>query len=310
MKIEICNTLSLLLKSSDLSPQARETIWQERIVASFKPMLQMLHMDFSAMGACDLSTSSDETETALDVLKKHQIVERIQTALEKAFRILQKHGDFPFPETLKVGVFVSNGKNVFHEKLNHGFSGFGGIPGFIVLILSPTEYVLKNIEALVVHEFHHNIRNAIEPWPKDMNISVGEYLLVEGMAEAFAAELYGEESVGPQTIGLVGAELEKAKQTILPHIEERGFQTAQSYLFGDAFADTFGYPKRGLPHGSGYAVGYRLVKDYLAKTGKNIFAATQESSEQILNEMAPPVQKSPSSISISDSDSFSICKSQ
>jgi len=292
MKVEICNTLSLLPESRDLSSRDRETMWQERIVAPFKPMLQMLHMDFTAMGACDLSTSSDETETALDVFKKHQIVERIQAALEKAFKALQRHGDFPFPETLKVGVFVSNGKNVFHEKFNHGFSGFGGIPGFIVLVLSPTEYVLKSIEALVVHEFHHNIRNAIEPWPKDMNISVGEYLLVEGLAEAFAAELYGEESIGPQTIGLADDELEKAKQTILPHIKERGFQTAQSYLFGDAFADTFGYPKTGLPHGAGYAVGYRLVKDYFAKTGKNIFTATQESSEQILNEIIPPVQQS------------------
>ena len=89
----------------------------------------------------------------------------------------------------------------------------------------------------------------------------------------------------------MGNELEKAKQTILPHIKERGFQTAQSYLFGDALADVFGYPKTGLPHGVGYAVGYRLVKDYLAKTGKTIFTSTQEGSEQILNEIIPPMQQ-------------------
>lgn len=288
MKIEVCNTLSMLAGSSAQDP---EVVWQERVVKPFKPMLQMVPMDFTAMGACDFSTPSDSLEETLDVFARNRIVERIEKALQTAWKTLRENGNFPFPDTLQVGIFVSNGKNVVHEKINHGFSGFGGIPGFIVLVLSPTDYVLKNIEALVAHEFHHNVRNAIEPWPKDNNISVGQYLLIEGLAEAFAAELYGEESIGPQTIGLRGASLEKAKQTILPHIKERGFQTAQSYLFGDALADVFGYPKTGLPHGAGYAVGYHLVKNYFAKTGKNIFTATQETSEQILNEIVPPVQQ-------------------
>lgn len=86
---------------------------------------------------------------------KGNVIDRIQAALEKAFQALKAKGGFHFPETLQVGVFVSDGKNLIHERLNHGFSGFGGIPGFIVLILSPTDYVLKSLEALVVHEFHY-----------------------------------------------------------------------------------------------------------------------------------------------------------
>jgi uncharacterized protein YjaZ len=50
-------------------------------------------------------------------------------------------------------------------------------------------------------------------------------------------------------------------------------------------ADACGYPKTGLPHGAGYAVGYRLVKDYFKKAGKDIFATTLESSEHILREI-------------------------
>jgi len=151
----------------------------------------------------------------LDIFARNKVVERIEKALQTAWKTLGENGNFPFPETLQVGIFVSNGKNIVHEKINHGFSGFGGIPGFIVLILSPTDYVLKSIEALVAHEFHHNVRNAIEPWPKDNNISVGQYLLIEGLAEAFTAELYGEEAIGPQTIGLRGVDLEKAKRSFL-----------------------------------------------------------------------------------------------
>ncbi|MBM3192185.1 MAG: hypothetical protein FJZ63_06020, partial [Chlamydiae bacterium] len=247
MRIEIYNTL-LLLKWS--CAQLSEAVWQDKVITHFRPMLEKVPLNFSAMGACDFSTPLDSLQDVLDVFERNRIVERIEKALQTALEAFHANGSFSFPDTLKVGIFAGNGKNAIHEKLNHGFSGFGGIPGFIVLILSPTDYVLKSIEALVAHEFHHNIRNAIEPWPKDNNISVGQYLLIEGLAEAFAAQLYGEDRIGPQTIGLVGADLEKAKQMILPHLEEKGFQVAQSYLFGDALADAFGYPKTGLPHGA------------------------------------------------------------
>lgn len=285
MKIEICNTPSLLRETQHLDPKSQQAAWQERVVAPFKPMMQIVPMDFAAMGACDINTAPSVYSATIDELLKGDVIGRIQAALEKAFQELKARGNFRFPEALQVGVFISDGKNQIHDELNHGFTGFGGIPGFIVLILSPTEYVLKSLEALVVHEFHHNVRFLIEPWPQDMNISVGKYLLDEGMAEAFAAELYGEPYIGPQTIGLSASELSKAAEIILPHAEEKGFQTARSYLFGDAMADTCGYPKTGLPHGAGYAVGYRLMKDYFAKTGKNIFDATLESSEHILREI-------------------------
>lgn len=55
MKIEICNTLSLLPKSSELGFQTREAMWQERIVTPFKPLLQMLHMDFTQWGRAILA---------------------------------------------------------------------------------------------------------------------------------------------------------------------------------------------------------------------------------------------------------------
>ncbi|MFZ4674078.1 MAG: DUF2268 domain-containing putative Zn-dependent protease, partial [Chlamydiia bacterium] len=248
MKIEICNTLTLLQECQHIDLEGRQTLWQGRVMEPLGPMMRMVPMDFSAMGACDPNTAFVDYEANLNELLKSSVIQRIEVALEKAFQALQTRGGFDFPETLQVGVFVSNGKNPIHEKLNHGFTGFGGIPGFIFLVLSPTEYVLKSLEALVVHEFHHNIRFLIEPWPQDMNISVGKYLLDEGMAEAFAAELYGESYIGPQTIGLSKEELSKATSTILPHIEEKGFQVAQSYVFGDALADMFGYPKTGLSH--------------------------------------------------------------
>jgi uncharacterized protein YjaZ len=291
MKIEICNTFAILRESKHMDSVKKQTVWQERVISLFQPMMQVVPMDFSQMGACSTTTAPEVYQDSLDRFQERNILKRIQTALERAFLAFKEKGEFSFPETLQVGVFVSDRQNPIHEKLNHGFSGFGGIPGFIILILSPTEYVLKNIEALAVHEFHHNMRFLIEPWPQDRNISVGKYLLDEGLAEAFAASIYGEDSIGPHTIGLSEEALMRARDIILPHVGEKGFQNASQYMFGDAMAETCHYPKTGLPHGAGYAVGYSLVKEYFAKTGKSIFRATLESSEDILRQLGVDISK-------------------
>ena len=288
MRVEVINTLEVLSEISHLDMESRRAVWQGRVVDLFQPLMHVISMDFAGMGACDFSTAYEECRDAVEKLNQGRVVERILEALEKAFRSLQERGKFRFPEVLHVGVFVSNGKNAIHNDLNHGFSGFGGIPGFITLILSPTEYVLRSIEALAVHELHHNVRFLeVDPWPHDMQISTGKFILDEGLAEAFAAELYGEELIGPQTIGLSADALAEAEQIIWPHVREKGFQQASSFLYGDAMADTMGYPKRGLPHAAGYAVGYHWIRQYMAATGKDIFEISRQTSEEILVGLGP-----------------------
>jgi uncharacterized protein YjaZ len=239
-------------------------------------------MDFAKMGAvCPGETEAKCKKIALK-LQTARLDQRITETLDNAYRAFINSGHVLFPKTLKVGVFVSNGENPFHNDLNRGFSGFGGIPGFIILVLSPTDFVLERIEPLVAHEFHHNIRFIIEPWPRDMNISIGKYLLDEGMAERFAAELYGKERLGHWSTGLSAEELARARQIIEPHIEEKGFQNAQAYLFGDPMADRCGYARTGLPHAAGYAVGYQWIEEYLEKSGKTLFDATKDGTETIM----------------------------
>jgi hypothetical protein len=52
--------------------------------------------------------------------------------------------------------------------------------------------------------------------------------------------------------------------------------------FAKYMAESWGYPKRELPHCAGYAVGYQWIKSYLAKTGKDIVAVTLESTEHLI----------------------------
>ncbi len=202
MKIEIYSGIDFLLNFDEKKTKKRQVEWEGRIVKPFQEVLNITHMDFAKMGAVcpgDLEPKFKDIALKLQTAKVDQ---RIKNTLDHAHRAFLDAGYIQFPETLKVGVFVSNGENPFHNDLNRGFTGFGGIPGFIILVLSPTDFVLERIEPLVAHEFHHNIRFTIDPWPHDMNISVGKYLLDEGMAEQFAATLYGEEMIGHWSTGL------------------------------------------------------------------------------------------------------------
>ncbi len=264
-------------------PKDLENTWKTTIEEPLDSLRKIIPMSFAQMGAATPEEINDELIDMAKKLQEANIPQRVLKAVTHAYEVLKEHGHTTFPRTLHVAILVSNGKNPMHNDLNHGFTGFGGIPGFIILILSPTDYVIQRIEAHVAHEFHHNIRFLIEPWPMDRNISVGRFLLDEGLAEAFGAALYGEENIGDQTIGLRGDELERVKKIIEPHLFEVGFFIAQSYLYGGIFHS----PEGELPHGAGYAVGYSWVKDFLAREGGDIFSLTKVASLEILHKLFP-----------------------
>lgn len=283
MDIQIHSSIEWFLETS----QFKETLWEKVIESHFNPLQKIIPMNFKDMGAAIPEDQSMAIQEMAKRLHEADIPNRVLQALTYAHKQLGAHGCFTFPETLHVAVLVSNGQNKMHNELNHGFTGFGGIPGFIILILSPTDYVLKRLEAHVAHEFHHNVRFMIEPWPVDRTISVGRFLLDEGMAEYFSATLYGEDNIGDQTTSLQGDHLTKIREIVEPHVHEVGFTIAQKYLYGDSIAEMYSFPKIGIPHGGGYAVGYCWVKEYLSKTHSNIFSMITLPSEKLLEVLFP-----------------------
>jgi len=153
------------------------------------------------------------------------------------------------------------------------YTGGGGRPGLVQVAVWPTAYNLPRLAAITAHELHHNVRFASKPFiPQE--VTVGQYIVVEGLAEAFAAELYGEEALGPVTAMLAP----DARAAILPRfgaaLETRGFDEARAYIFGDWAAQQFGYPARGIPDFAGYGVGYHLVRAFLARSGASAAEAT------------------------------------
>ena len=155
---------------------------------------------------------------------------------------------------------------------NRGYTGFGGMMGYAAVLAWPDGYNLPRLPSIAVHEMHHNVRLAFEPWTRAT--TVGQYVVLEGLAEAFAAEAVGEELLGPWPNALSERELEEARPVFRDALEVSGFDEIRGYVFGDWAASRMGYVPRGLPDFAGYAMGYRIVREYLQRSGRTAAEAT------------------------------------
>lgn len=164
--------------------------------------------------------------------------------------------------------------------LNQGYTGFGGIPGYIMVNIWPDDRNLPKLPAAVAHEFNHQVRLCVEPWR--MDISLAEYIVLEGLAESFAAELYGPEALGPWVTGLQGEKLETAKRLVGQGLETRGFNEVRRYMYGDETMAAWGVEPLGVPAHAGYAVGYHVVQAYLRAAGCTAAEATLRPSAEIV----------------------------
>jgi uncharacterized protein YjaZ len=137
----------------------------------------------------------------------------------------------------------------------------------------PNDYNLPRLPGLLAHEMHHLLRLRAFPWGP--HTSVADYVIIEGMAEAFAASLFGVDTVGYFITEFDPAEFDTARRMIGQGLDRTGFDVIRSYIFGDALAERSGYaPLGGMPTYGGYAIGYHVVQAFLERTGQTIEAAT------------------------------------
>jgi uncharacterized protein YjaZ len=165
-----------------------------------------------------------------------------------------------------------------------GYAGFGGLPGYLMVSLSLTDnYTLPRVGPASVHEINHNVRFKIVPF-LPMHITVADYIIAEGLAEAFAAEFFGEELVGYFVTDFNEEDLATAKRVIGGALDVSGFNAVRGYIFGDTITASWGLPKAGVPDFAGYAIGYRVVQQYLQRTGRSVVEATFLPSQEIIAE--------------------------
>lgn len=290
MRFHILDTRSImtrLLTAGD--DRQRKGVFESELVAPFAGLAEAMgggdavamfrhwgiRVDHFAGGA------GSRVGAALETLEAADAWHRAAAALEKGWSAFRPYHSLFDDGEITFGLLLCDLSAVPHER---GYSGFGAVPGWIMTVYDePSEYNLQRIEAATVHELHHNLLRRISP--VDMTSwTVGDYMVMEGLAESFAAELYGEDRIGFWVTDFDMSRFEEARARLAPALEKTGFGLLRSYIFGDGFAGYAGIEDVGVPTFAGYALGYHLVQEWRRRTGKSTVDATVLPWRQIIEE--------------------------
>ena len=224
----------------------------------------------------------DETRGALDRLVEADAWGRIERALIDAVEIqVNAIPDLRVPD-IKVLLVLGDLSDEYFMGPARGFSGNGSATGYISLTLWPTEENLGRLEAAAVHELHHNLRYAPGGIVWDpTSVVVGEQVVSEGLADAFARQLYGRSGYTP--IGTPHLNDDTVFDKVVTGLDIAEMQNFTSWVHGDESARRFGAEPVGLPTGAGYAAGNRLVDAYLAAQGMSAAEALHIPSREIID---------------------------
>jgi uncharacterized protein YjaZ len=281
MHFQIVDTESAyrrLLSTPDAA--TRDAIFRQELIAPFVGLVQFFGGDGPALFA-QWGMKPDQfaegrrkgTAALIDALAAANAWQRAVQALERGRAAFAAYADRIPLEEIVFGLFVADMSATPQAR---GYTGFGGIPGWIMTVYGAAdEYNLQRVEAATVHELHHNILGAVQPQAVNMmQVTVGEYMILEGLAESFSAELYGSDQAGPWVTEFDESKLAQTKTIFRQGLSVTGFDEIRRYMFGD--------PGAGLPTYAGYAMGYRLVQAYMRRTGKNVVETTFVPAQTII----------------------------
>lgn len=281
MEIIIHDTFNLYKELLNLPEGERSEFFSGELLKPFHRMFEIMHMPKTpeAMGCIQLSGRESKMIEMLEGLEKTDAWNNAKRTIEAAAARFEK-ASIPLPEKVVVGIFLGNPE---YLSMFQGYTGMGSIPGYILIMIDPNEKNLPKLSACIAHEFHHNVLFHNTKWNFMTDVTVGRYIAIEGLAESFAASMFGEEFIGPWvTDGLVqGADLETARRIISKSLDVRGFMEVRKYIFGKhpMMPETQDFE---IPFCGGYAVGYYAIQAFLKKTGISIEKATVIDGDEVI----------------------------
>lgn len=203
-----------------------------------------------------------------------------EDSISKALEGFEQHGIHLPVQDYIFTVLLNDPQNPM-SAMTGDYCGDGGIPGYIIGTIIPNEKSLQMLPVALAHETNHNVRWQFMQW--NPNISLADMIVSEGLAENFAAIMFGENKIGMWVTNISDETLKTViKPTIQSNLNENNFNRLSSYLYGDEIMAIRGAAPIGMPYCGGYACGYQLIKHYLKKSGKSIYEATITSTEEIM----------------------------
>jgi uncharacterized protein YjaZ len=295
-RLEAIDTLDGLRAALTAPEPERLERFRDRVMTPlepfWKPFAAMLtqHADpaddrdplITTAAALTFTSPADDVEAALAALDRFAEADSARACLEAVERAVATldpdgHG---YPLGRVLFALVLSEASSMHPGSGL-YSGNGAWPGLLMVNAWPTADNLPRLPAAAAHEVHHQIRFRYEPFDPQ-RITVGQYLVAEGLAEAFAAELFDDTRIGPWATDWDEADVDPLRERYREALDVTGFDEVRGYIFGDWAAERFRYTPQGLPDFAGYAIGYRLVKDFLLRQGVSATEATWLPWEEIV----------------------------
>ncbi|BDP41148.1 hypothetical protein DAETH_11170 [Deinococcus aetherius] len=295
MQITEVNTLGALREVLESEESRQDDLFRERVMEPLRPVWEnMLRFIPGQAGAGDPALTAarmmrlylpemgrERGLEALGRLERARVREENLGALRRAAGALRPDEHGARLSEVHLALTLADPEGLGEE----GYTGAGNTPGWVMVSVWPKEHNLSRLPAVTAHEFNHNVRFGQPDWT--FPIPLGAYLVAEGLAETFAAELFGPESLGLWTTTLGMEELGPLRPRFQAALHEQDFNVVRGYIFGDSVMRQSGQANGGggpgLPPYAGYALGYHVVRDYLARTGRTAAQATYDPWRQIVN---------------------------
>lgn len=283
----------------DAAPDMRADLVREM----WAPMAGMYHfipggLDMASVHrqnfGFDWEKTSDQLREGVKMLVDADAWRRVAEALDAGVAALKSADPSVTMPDLTVLLVLGDPTDDHFLNEVQGLSAFGGISGYIAITVWPTRRVLDRLEAIAVHELHHNVRYSPGGivW-NPATVTVGEHVVSEGLADTFATELYGDTGYTHFVTDATRSD-DHVLAKVATGLDVTGMQDFAGWVLGDATAQLFGGAPVGLPTGAGYAAGARLVAAYVEAKGTTAAQNVRTPAAEILLQALPRLGLAPS----------------
>ena len=283
-------------KMKDAAPTEKENIYRDELMKPFEFKWACVGIPLKAEteGGCDVVSAAamsgyyapaqitQERSAEIDQISKEMFWADCENSIRNTLSGFERHG-IQLPKQEYVFTVVLSDPHSPMTVMAGDYCGDGGIPGYIIGSIVPNARSLSLLPVALAHETNHNVRWQFMQWSS--RITLADMIVSEGLAETFAATMFGEKKVGKWVRETTQ---EVLRQTVKPLIRANlmtsDFQTLSSCLYGDEIMALRGGQPIGMPYCGGYACGYALIGHYLKKTGASIYEATITPTVEILKQ--------------------------
>lgn len=296
MKIKAIRSDDIYRKMMNASNEEKENIYRYELMKPFEfkwkcigiPLKAEAEGGYDVVSAAGMggdyhpSQITSERYEEIEKISDNGFWKACEDSIRNTLEGFEDHGIALPTQDYIFTVILNNPQNPM-SAMTGDYCGDGGIPGYIIGTIIPNVKSLQMLPVALAHEANHNVRWQFVQW--NPTITLADMIVSEGLAENFAASMFGEDKIGkwvsetsPETLEAI------IKPMIKENLMESDFNKLSSFLYGDEIMAMRGGAPVGMPYCGGYACGYALIQHYLKKTGKAIFDATITPTRDILKE--------------------------